>query len=286
MSAPGHRRPAGHARIEAAKAAREKAARRRQQRPYVLGAIAVVAVALVAVVVFTSGDDSSTVTAADSTATTVAETPPFAYGTAACAPSTSPNPAVTDFPNTNGFEQCITPDNLYTATFDTSAGTVVVNLDSTTTPGTANNFVELAGYGYYNGTKLFRTDTSIGIIQGGAPHTNSATDAGPGYTIPDEGGPYTYQPGQLVMARTSAANSAGAQFFFTVTDKVSALDKSGTYVVFGTVTKGLDILQSILASNVDQPGGLGGAPSPEVTIKSVIIEKAPVVGGTSGTAPG
>ena len=90
-------------------------------------------------------------------------------------------------------------------TFQTSAAT-------TRTPGTTNNFIQLAGYDYYNGTKLFRTDTSIGIIQGGAAKTNSASDPGPGYTISDEGGKFTYQPGQLVMARTSGPNSAGSQF--------------------------------------------------------------------------
>ena len=282
MSAPGHRRPVGHARIEAAKVARERAARRRQQRPYILGAIAVVAVAVVAILVFTAGDNS---TSTASTGTTISDTP-FAYGTQPCAPNPTPDPAVIDFPGTNGFVDCLNPDSLYTATFDTSAGTVVVNLDSTTTPGTANNFVQLSGYGYYNGTKLFRTDSSIGIIQGGAPHTNSATDPGPGFTIPDEGGPYTYQPGQLVMARSDAANSGSAQFFFTVNDKVSTLDKSGTYVVFGTVTKGLDILEAILATNVAQPGGLGGAPSPEVTIKSVTIGVASIVDRTGSTTPG
>jgi cyclophilin family peptidyl-prolyl cis-trans isomerase len=282
MSAPGHRRPAGHARIEAAKAARERAARRRQQRPYILGAAAVVVVAVIAVLVLTSGTDNSSST----TATTVPSNPAFAYGTAACAPASTPSPPVTDFPNTNGFQQCISPDNLYTATFDTSAGTIVANLDTTQTPGTTNNFVELAGWGYYDGTKLFRTDPSIGIVQGGAPHTNSAADQGPGFTIPDEGGPFTYKPGQLVMARTNSPNSAGAQFFFTVTDKVSSLDAQGTYVVFGTVTKGLDILQTILASNQDQPGGLGGAPSPPVTIKSVTIGQASIVGGTGDTTPG
>jgi len=282
MSAPGHRRPVGHARIEAAKVARARAARRRQQRPYILGAVAVVAVVLVAVALFTAGIDS---TSTASTGTTLSDTA-FAYGTQPCAPVPTPNPAVIDFPGTNGFVDCLTPDSAYTATFDTSAGTVVVNLDSTSTPGTANNFIQLSGYGYYNGTKLFRTDSSIGIIQGGAPHTNSAADPGPGFTIPDEGGPYTYQPGQLVMARTQAANSASAQFFFTVTDKVSSLDKSGQYVVFGTVTKGLDILQAVLATNVDQPGGLGGAPSPEVTIKSVTIGVASIVARTGSTAPG
>ena len=78
-----------------------------------------------------------------------------------------------------------------------------------------NNFVVLARYHYYDGSAVFRADRSIEILQGGAPTTNTASDPGPGYTIADECGPFTYVAGQLVMARTAQPDSAGAQFFFT-----------------------------------------------------------------------
>ena len=152
-------------------------------------------------------------------------------------------------------------------------------------PSTVNNFVTLARWGYYNGTLLFRTDPSIDIIQGGSPHTNSPSDPGPGYTIPDEPpftvdpatnslvGPYRYQAGQLVMARSAGHNSAGAQFFITTGPRVSLLDSQGTYVVFGnTDASGLAVAQSIIGLHV--PGGsLGGAPSREVVVNSVSIEE-------------
>ena len=52
-------------------------------------------------------------------------------------------------------------------------------------PGTVNNFVTLARYGYYDDTLIFRTASSVAgeIIQGGG-QTNADS---PGYTIPDEG---------------------------------------------------------------------------------------------------
>jgi cyclophilin family peptidyl-prolyl cis-trans isomerase len=279
MSAPGHHRPVGHARIEAAKKAREQAERRRRRRPLYLGITAAVVVLVVAGIFLVKPDNSPTVTA-DSTATTTPPPTTFAYGTGACAPASPPIPPTVDFPGTNGFQSCIDPAAHYTATFATSAGPVVVDLNTAGTPGTVNNFVQLAGYGYYDGTKLFRTDTSIGIIQGGAPHTNNPSDPGPGFTIPDEGGPFTYTPGLLVMARTAQPNSAGSQFFLTVDAKSSALDAQGTYVVFGTVTQGLDVLQKILASNVEGTGGLGGAPSPEVTVTGVTIASDASTPGT------
>jgi len=157
--------------------------------------------------------------------------------------------------------------------FDTSEGEVRVALDTQNTVGTANNFATLARYGYYDETDVFRTDPSIGILQAGAPHTNSAADPGPGYTIRDEGVGFTYEPGQLVMARTGAVNSSSTQIFFTAGEEAAALNGQGTYVVFGEVETGLDVVQAILGLHQDQEGNaLGGAPSRTVTINSVTIE--------------
>ena len=45
---------------------------------------------------------------------------------------------------TQAFKQCIDPSKSYTATFDTSEGKIVVDLDTANVPGTVNNFVSLA----------------------------------------------------------------------------------------------------------------------------------------------
>ena len=180
---------------------------------------------------------------------------------------------------------CIDSEARYVAIFDTSEGEMRFELTASETPLTVNNFVTLARWGYYDGTLLFRTDPSIDIIQGGSPHTNDNRDPGPGYTIPDEPafdldpdtgnltGPYRYQPGQLVMARSAGPNSASAQFFLTTGPNTSRLDGQGTYVVFGqTDDAGLAVAQSIIG--LHEPGGaLGGAPSRDVTVHSVTIEE-------------
>jgi peptidyl-prolyl cis-trans isomerase B (cyclophilin B) len=183
------------------------------------------------------------------------------------------------------FSGCIDPKNAYTATFDTTLGEVVVELDTTRTPKTSESFVALTRYHYYDATKLFRTDPSIGIIQGGSPHTQDNSDPGPGYNVKDEGGkfdfsdpqapkgPFKYAAGQLIMARSAGPDSSGGQFFFSVTDSVKNLDSQGTYITFGKVTKGLDVLEKILALHVPT-GQLGGEPSKEVVITTVtIVEK-------------
>lgn len=191
-------------------------------------------------------------------------------------------------PRTLTFEaappMCIDPSLTFVAVFDTSEGEVRVTLDTTNTPVTANNFITLARWGYYDGTTWFRTDPSIDIIQGGAPNTESPADPGPGYTIPDEPtfdevdgqliGPYRYEPGQLVMARARGRDSSSAQYFFATGANTALLDGQGTYVVFGqTDEAGLAVLQAVM--DLHEAGGqFGGAPSRTVTINSVRIETA------------
>ena len=161
---------------------------------------------------------------------------------------------------------CIDAKKSYTATFDTSEGTIVIALDTTKTPKTVNNFVTLSRYKYYDGSFIFRTDLNLDIIQGGG---ESNTDD-PGYNIEDEGNGYKYTEGDIVMARTGAPNSAGGQFFIVTGPNASALDSQGTYVVFGKISKGLDVAKAIIGLNAGS-GQLGGAPSRAVKIASVTI---------------
>ncbi|WP_419848510.1 peptidylprolyl isomerase [Candidatus Poriferisocius sp.] len=195
-------------------------------------------------------------------------------GAGACPPVDGSGPQVLGFDGPQ--PMCLDASKQYTAVFDTTAGEMRVALDMVNTPITANNFAVLALYHYYDNTLLFRTDPGIGIIQGGAPHTNSPSDPGPGYTIPDEGSGFTYEPGQLVMARTAAPDSASAQFFFAVNEQTARLNNQGTYVVFGQMDDAsLAVAEAILASHVDQPDNpLGGGPEPPVFVNSVTIEES------------
>lgn len=253
----------------------------RNRRIVWFGGIALVVLAVVAAVNFLGDDGGEDVATSDTTDATGetgdtladADVLTAVYGTGECPPEGGVDEAVLNFEDRP--QECIDPAKDYVAVFDTSEGEIRVALDTDTTPATANNFAVLSQYGYYDGTEIFRTDPSIEIIQGGAPHTNDPSDPGPGYTIVDEGGPFAYSPGQLVMARTAAPDSASAQFFFVAGEGASALDSQGTYVVFGETTEGIDVVEGILASHEDDPSNpLGGAPNPTVTIKSITIEEA------------
>ncbi len=245
--------------------AAEKAARQRRLIVYI--ALVVIVVVLVAVVALSDNDDDT----ADH------------QRSEGCPAEDGSSPRTIDFAERQ--PSCIDPNQTHVAVFDTSEGEIRVELDSTDTPLTVNNFVTLARWGYYDGTTFFRTDPSIDIIQGGGPHTESPSDPGPGYTIPDEpqfpfdaatgqvfDGPYRYVPGQLVMARSGGPDAGSAQFFFTTGTNAALLDGQGVYVVFGeTDDAGLAVLQSVM--DLHEAGGpLGGAPSRTVTVNSVTIE--------------
>jgi peptidyl-prolyl cis-trans isomerase B (cyclophilin B) len=271
------RQKAGHeARVAYERAQRARADRRR--RITVLVALVVVAAMVLGSVALLAGRDDSDGTAASTTTTTVAGSlvpaPPgpgaAISGETPCPPADGSAERTTTFAAAPPL--CIDPAATYTARFTTSAGVIDVALDAATVPETVNNFVVLSRYGYYDDTAIFRADATIDILQGGAPTTNDNSDPGPGYTIPDEGGPYTYVPGQLVMARTSAPNSAGAQFFFTTGPNAANLDTQGTYVPFGTTdAAGLELLQQALASAAPDPSAGYSTPQPPLVIESIEI---------------
>lgn len=265
-------------RVAAAMAEHKRRQRWRTVRNF--GLIVVAIVVVIFVLSRRGGDDKKPVSASSSSSTSLPAA--FTFGTGPCPNADGSSPKTIDF--TAAPQECIDPAKTYTATFDTTVGTIVVKLDTQTTPGTANNFIVLARYHYYDDTQLFRAAQSIGILQGGAPHDNSTADKGPGYSLPDEGfdyaslpqgpnggatgGPYTYSPGNIVMARKPTANGASAQFFFAVNEKTASLESEGVYVTFGTATQGLDLLQFLLGSEPAEQ------PAHPVTINKVTITES------------
>jgi cyclophilin family peptidyl-prolyl cis-trans isomerase len=276
------------ARAASVKAAHKKQAQKR--RLLVTGGIIVIVVGFIAVLTIQSGGKSkstkvSSTPTSSPTTVSAAAGPPTAPPVPAGAKITgaTPCPAANgSSPHTSTFAKappmCIDPTRTYTATFNTTEGNIVVALDTKTTPGTVNNFVVLSRYHYYDKTSFDRIDTSIDIIQGGSPSTQSISDPGPGYNIKDEGGKFTYSPGDLVMARTSGADSGAAQYFFVAGPNASGLDGQGTYVRFGHVSTGLDVLKKVEglfeACNPNNQACLGGGPSRVVLVNGITITES------------
>ena len=248
-----------------------------RRRTFTIVGIIVAVLAVAFLWSWLSGDDESSTTTTTTAAAEGAVPPPgpgaAITGETPCPPTDGSAERTTSFGNPP--PDCLDDGVDYVAVFDTTEGEIRVDLDEATVPGTVNNFVTLARYGYYDDTAIFRTDPSIEIIQGGAPTTNSPADPGPGYTIEDEADGFTYEAGQLVMARTPQPDSSGAQFFFVAGPATATLDDDGSYLVFGnTDEEGLSVVQSILALNEDDPASqLGGSPSRPVIVNSVTIEE-------------
>ena len=128
----------------------------------------------------------------------------------------------------------------FSATLDTSKGTVVVDLFAKDAPKTVNNFVFLAREGFYDGTQFHRVIADF-MIQGGDP--TGTGRGGPGYRFEDEvkNNPHKHQAGSLSMAN-AGPNTNGSQFFIThvVTNWLD-----GKHTVFGQVKSGQDVVNKI-----------------------------------------
>jgi peptidyl-prolyl cis-trans isomerase B (cyclophilin B) len=138
-----------------------------------------------------------------------------------------------------------------TVTIETEKGTIVVKVEGTLSPIAAGNFVALAGCGFYDGVVFHRVatlpDGTPFVIQGGDP-TGTGT-GGPGYQIQDEAVTATYGRGTVAMARTSAPNSVGSQFFIVLDDRDrDVLASANTYQIIGSVTGGMEAVDAIYAA--------------------------------------
>jgi len=126
----------------------------------------------------------------------------------------------------------------YIAIIETEKGNLVLELFASDVPITVNNFVFLAGEGFYDGTTFHRVIAGF-MAQGGDP---TGTGKGnPGYYFDDEFSQHTHVIGALSMAN-AGPNTNGSQFFITYTPQ-HQLD--GKHSVFGQLIEGMDVLQEI-----------------------------------------
>jgi len=151
----------------------------------------------------------------------------------------------------------IDPSRSYTATIRTEKGDMTAELNPKTAPVTVNSFVFLACAGFYDGVTFHRVIPGF-VAQGGDP-TGTGT-GGPGYTIPDDFSDIPFTESTLGMAKTSAPNSGGSQFFICYDlSPESAGALNGNYTVFGKLTAGLDVLNSLTprdpSTNPNAPPG-------------------------------
>lgn len=139
-------------------------------------------------------------------------------------------------------------------------GTITVELDADAAPITVQNFLDLAGSGFYDGLTFHRIIEGF-MIQGGDPEGTGM--GGSDKTIKGEfsangvENPLSHTRGAISMARSSAMDSASSQFFIVQKDS-TGLD--GQYACFGYVTNGMDVVDAI-AADAQPTDGNGTIPA-------------------------
>ncbi len=273
----------------------QKVEKRDQRRQYVIViALVVVGVAAAALLLSLTGGDDDTATTSTTSAETAGTGDAVPSATASTTPAneapavSAPAPGATSTgtptcPAEDGSAErttsfgaapptCIDNTKTYTATMETSAGTITAELDPALAPVTVNNFVFLARYHYYDGVPFHRIIQGF-VIQGGDAVGDPLGTGGPGYTIAEElptveGDAKAYEVGSLAMANTGQSNSTGSQFF--VVTGQNGVNLPPQYSLFGKVTAGMDVVSAIenLPTNADD------YPTEEIYITKVTITES------------
>jgi cyclophilin family peptidyl-prolyl cis-trans isomerase len=134
----------------------------------------------------------------------------------------------------------------------TSKGEFTIELDEKAAPITVKNFLSYVEDKFFDGTIFHRVIKKF-MIQGGG---------------------LTNLRGTIAMARTPDPDSASSQFFINVKDN-GFLDKANSgdgagYCVFGKVTSGMEVLDTIEVVQTGNKMGHGDVPNEDITILSVI----------------
>jgi cyclophilin family peptidyl-prolyl cis-trans isomerase len=143
------------------------------------------------------------------------------------------------------------------ATIATTKGDITLLLEYKKTPITVANFIALSegqntfvtdeklkGKPFFDGLKFHRVIKDF-MIQGGDPSGNGS--GGPGYAFKDEFTDLKHDRGGILSMANSGPTTNGSQFFITHKE-TPWLD--GKHTVFGHVTKGMDVVNSIVQDDV------------------------------------
>jgi peptidyl-prolyl cis-trans isomerase B (cyclophilin B) len=159
---------------------------------------------------------------------------------------------------------------------ETTAGTLVLELDAAKAPKTVANFLAYVAAGHYDNTVFHRVIPAF-MIQGGGFEPGMKQKSAPNTVENEANNGLKNDKYTVAMARTSDPHSASAQFFINSKDNdflnFSSPTSSGWgYAVFGKVTSGIDIVDAIEKVATTRKSGHSDVP-----VDDVIIIKATAV---------
>jgi peptidyl-prolyl cis-trans isomerase B (cyclophilin B) len=159
------------------------------------------------------------------------------------------------------------------AVVETSEGTFLIDLAPESAPNQTAYFVKMAGEGAYEGT-IFHRVVKNGMVQGGDPLTKDPArrsqygTGGLNAVKAELRAPRLTRGSVAAVTIPGKPDSAGSQFFVVLADQ-PALDNQ--YTVFGHVSDGVEVLQKISETPVDEKG----VATARVEIKRVTISDVP-----------
>ncbi|MCB9813016.1 MAG: peptidylprolyl isomerase [Pseudomonadales bacterium] len=134
------------------------------------------------------------------------------------------------------------------AVFETSKGTIVLDLFREKAPLTTANFLDLIDSGFYDGIIFHRVIPGF-MAQVGDPFTkepgreNEWGMGGPNYRIMDEFDPeLKHDSAGILSMANSGPNTGGSQIFITY---AATPHLDGKHAVFGKLVEGMKVLESI-----------------------------------------
>jgi cyclophilin family peptidyl-prolyl cis-trans isomerase len=162
------------------------------------------------------------------------------------------------------------------ARIETSMGDIVLELDAENAPITVANFIAYANDGFYEGTIFHRVIDGF-MVQGGgltADMRDKDNKKDPIKNEADNG--LKNDRGTVAMARTNVVDSATSQFFINVGENSFLNHTVPTpqgfgYAVFGKVTEGMDVVDSIRQVRTGNKGMHQDVPVETITIQKVTV---------------
>jgi peptidyl-prolyl cis-trans isomerase B (cyclophilin B) len=166
---------------------------------------------------------------------------------------------------------------MVTVTMETSKGIITLELDTEKAPESVENFVAYARSGHYDGTVFHRVIPGFMIQGGGFTPDMQQKPTNPPIKNEAANG-LKNDKGTIAMARTSVPDSATAQFFINVKDNgflnhTSPTPQGWGYAVFGKVTDGMDVVESIENVTTANKGGHQDVPVTDVIIEKVSVQE-------------
>jgi peptidyl-prolyl cis-trans isomerase A (cyclophilin A) len=151
--------------------------------------------------------------------------------------------------------------------FETSHGHFTVELLAKEAPLTVANFLRYVEEGHFDGTVFHRVIPGF-VIQGGGLTADLSQKPTHEPVENEAANGLKNERGTLSMARTNDPDSATSQFFVNLADNDFLDRRAGQhgYAVFGRVSEGMEVIDTIAAAKTGRRKGHDDVPLEDITV--------------------